>query len=202
MKTLARPQILWMVQTAILTAIIFVMAFTPLGYLKIGPVEITFLTLPVVIGAVIIGPLAGAFLGLIFGITSLIQCFGMSVFGTTLFGISPIFTIILCLVPRVLMGWLVGLIFQALQKPAWSRRLLSFVIASLCGAALNTILFVGGLILFFGQSDYIRSFGPNTWSIIVLLTGINALVEAVVCMVAGGAITKAISVTLRRQPAK
>jgi uncharacterized membrane protein len=202
MKTLTRSQILWMVQTAILTAIIILMAFTPLGYLKIGPVEITFLTLPVVIGAVMIGPLAGAFLGLVFGMTSLVQCFGISLFGTTLFGISPILTIILCLVPRVLMGWLVGLIFQALQKPAWSHRLWSFVIASLSGSALNTILFVGGLIFFFGQSDYIRSFGPNTWAIIVLLTGINATVEAGVVMVAGGAITKALSVAMRRQTAK
>ena len=41
---------------AVLTALIFVMAFTPLGYLKVGVVSITFLTIPVVIGAIIGGP--------------------------------------------------------------------------------------------------------------------------------------------------
>ncbi|MEE1247368.1 MAG: ECF transporter S component, partial [Acutalibacteraceae bacterium] len=50
--------------TAVLTALIFVMAFTPLGFLKIGVVSITFLMIPVVIGAIIGGPAVGAVLGL------------------------------------------------------------------------------------------------------------------------------------------
>ena len=80
---------LWMVQTAILAAILILMAFTPLGYLKVGTISITFLTLPVVIGAILLGPLSGAILGGVFGLTSFAQCFGMDVFGTTLMGINP-----------------------------------------------------------------------------------------------------------------
>ena len=45
-----------MVQLAVLTAILLVMAFTPLGYLKIGPLSITFLTLPVAVASVVLGP--------------------------------------------------------------------------------------------------------------------------------------------------
>ena len=59
-----------MTLTAILMAIILVMSFTPLGYLRVGPVAITFLTIPVVIGAVLLGPWYGAFLGAVFGATS------------------------------------------------------------------------------------------------------------------------------------
>ena len=56
-----------MVQLAVLTAILLVMAFTPLGYLKLGPLSITFLTLPVAIATVTLGPAAGLFMGAVFG---------------------------------------------------------------------------------------------------------------------------------------
>lgn len=70
-----------LVQMAILIAVMLILAFTPLGYLKVGAIEITFMTIPVVVGAIILGPAAGAVLGGVFGLTSFIQCFGMSAFG-------------------------------------------------------------------------------------------------------------------------
>lgn len=70
-----------LVQMAILIAVMLILAFTPLGYLKVGAIEITFMTIPVVVGAIILGPTAGAVLGGVFGLTSFIQCFGMSAFG-------------------------------------------------------------------------------------------------------------------------
>lgn len=73
-----------MVQMAILVAIMLIFAYTPLGYLKAGPIEITFMVLPVAIGAIILGPAVGAILGGIFGVTSFIQCFGASGFGVLL----------------------------------------------------------------------------------------------------------------------
>jgi uncharacterized membrane protein len=183
---------LWMAQTAILAAILILMAFTPLGYLKVGTISITFLTIPVVIGAILIGPLSGAVLGGVFGITSFVQCFGMDLFGTTLMGINPYFTFILCMVPRILMGLLVGLIFAALTKFD-KTKILSFAVASLSGAVINTVLFVGALILFFGNSEYLRGFGENIIAILGVLITLNALLEAVVCMVAGTAVTKVLS---------
>ena len=193
MKIQTRSKTLWMVQTAILAAILILMAFTPLGYLKVGTISITFLTLPVVVGAVLIGPFSGAVLGAVFGITSFAQCFGMDAFGTALMAINPILTFIMCMVPRILMGLLVGLIYRALarfdQKKTWS-----FAVAALSGAVINTVLFVGALIWFFGNSDYLRQFGPNLMAILGVLITLNAAIEAVVCMIAGTAIVKALSV--------
>ena len=63
-----------LVELALLTAIIAVMTFTPIGYLKLGPLELTLIVVPVIIGAVTLGPAAGAFLGLVFGASSFIQC--------------------------------------------------------------------------------------------------------------------------------
>jgi Predicted membrane protein len=180
-----------MVRLAALVAIIVLMAFTPLGYFKYGALSITFIMIPVVIGAIVLGPGAGAILGGVFGLTSLIQCFGLDAFGTTLFGINPVATIIMCLVPRILMGWLSGLIFRALYRID-RTKIVSYAAASLSGAVINTVLFVGALLIFFGNTAFLRSFGSSLLQIIGVLITINALIEAIVCLIAGAAISKAL----------
>jgi uncharacterized membrane protein len=196
-----RARILWMVQTAILAAIVILMAFTPLGYLRVGTVSITFLTIPVAVGAILIGPLSGAILGAIFGLTSFIQALTGDPFGVALLAINPYLTFVLCLVPRILMGWLVGLIFKALAKVDKTKTW-SFAVASLSSAVLNTIFFVGALIWFFGNSDYLRQFGPTIPAILGVLVTINAVVEAAACMIAGTAIIKVLSLALGRRNQK
>jgi uncharacterized membrane protein len=198
MSTLRSTKTLRMVQTAVLAAIILIMAFTPLGYLKIGTISITFLSIPVIIGAIIMGPLYGAFLGGMFGITSFIQCFGLDAFGTALMGINPVFTFIMCMVPRILMGLLVGLIFRALTKSK-KMKILPFAVASLSGALINTILFVGALVLFFGTSLPKMLNVPDIFAVLGILITVNAFIEAAMCLVVGTAITKALSKSLKNQ---
>ncbi|NLM76854.1 MAG: ECF transporter S component [Ruminococcaceae bacterium] len=195
-----KSRTLWMVQTAILSAIIILMAFTPLGYLRVGIIEITFLTIPVVIGAILIGPAAGAFLGGVFGATSFIQALGMSPFGAALLAINPVYTFILTMVPRLLMGWLTGVIFRALMKVDKTKTW-SYIVAALSGAVLNTVLFVGTLFLLFYNTDYLQSFGENFLAILGVLIGLNALLEAIICMIVGGAITKGLAVALKHNRA-
>lgn len=186
-----RARTLWMVRTAILTAIIILMAFTPVGYIKTAGLEITLIMIPVTVGAILMGPGTGALLGTVFGITSFIQCFGFSAFGATLLGINPVYTFILTIVPRVLMGWLVGLIFQALHRID-KTKFISFAVASLSGAVLNTVLFIGGLFLLFGNTEFIRGWGPTWPAIFAIIAGTNALLEAAISLVAGTAVTKAL----------
>ena len=94
----------YMVELAVLIAIILIMAFTPIGYIRTLGLEITLIVVPVAVGAVTLGPMAGLILGTIFGITSFIQCFGMSAFGVMLLSINPVFTFIVCVPTRMLMG--------------------------------------------------------------------------------------------------
>ena len=181
-----------------LTAIIFVMAFTPLGYLRTGGLSITFLLIPVAMGAVLCGPSAGACLGGVFGLTSFIQCFGMEAFGSTLLGINPAFTFLTCMVPRILTGLLVGFIFRGLQKID-KTRLLSYAGACLSGALLNTLMFMTCLVLFFWNTEFIQgisaSFGStNVFAFVAAFVGINGVIEAVSCFLLGTALTKALSV--------
>ena len=128
--------------TAVFIAIIIVMSFTPLGYLKIGTVEISLLAIPVAMGAALLGVGGGALLGLAFGVTSLIQCFGMSAFGTALMGINPALTAILCIVPRVLVGVASAFVYKMLKKKNVQANISSLA-SFLTAAVVNTVLFVG-----------------------------------------------------------
>lgn len=166
-------------QIAMLGAIIILMSFTPLGYLKIGAVSITFLTIPVAIGAVVLGASGGAILGAVFGITSFIQCFGMDAFGTALFGINPLFTAIMCIAPRVAMGYLCGLCLKLLKRIN-APKTVAYAISAFIASALNTVLFVSALILLFGNTEPVKQLGENIWAIIGILITTNSLIEAVV----------------------
>lgn len=191
-----------LVLTALLTALIIVMAFTPLGYLKAGAIEITFITIPVIIGAVLLGPVGGLFLGAVFGITSFIQCFGMSTFGVALFSVSPLRTAIVCIVPRGLMGWLTAVIFKAVSSKD-KTSFVQYLVASIAGPLLNTILFTGTLLLLFNNAPIIiqrkEQFGStNVMAFVVAFVGVNGLIEAGVCAVLGTALCKALSVAMKK----
>lgn len=191
-----------LVLTALLTALIIVMAFTPLGYLKAGAIEITFITIPVIIGAVLLGPVGGLFLGAVFGITSFIQCFGMSTFGVALFSVSPLSTAIVCIVPRVLVGWLTAVIFKAVSSKD-KTSFVQYLVASIAGPLLNTILFTGTLLLLFNNAPIIiqlkEQFGStNVMAFAAAFVGVNGLIEAGVCAVLGTALCKALSVAMKK----
>ncbi|MEG1947101.1 MAG: ECF transporter S component [Lachnospiraceae bacterium] len=186
----------YLVQMALLIAIILIMAFTPIGYIRTLGVDITLIVVPVAVGAVVLGPMAGTVLGAVFGLTSFIQCFGMSPFGAVLLGINPIYTFIVCFVTRTIVGGLTGLIYQGLFKLKATRKL-SVVITNLCCPLLNTVLVMGTLVLFFYQTSYIQGFADtlgvgNPVTFIVAFVGINGVIEATVCFVVGSAISHAL----------
>lgn len=179
----------------VLAALIVVMTFTPLGYLKVGALSITFLMIPVVIGAIIVGPVGGAVLGGVFGLTSFIQCFGMDAFGTALADINVFYCAIMCFVSRILAGFLAGVVFRLVDKIDKSR-VVSFGAASLTGALLNTVFFVFFLIVLFGRTEFVKSFGDSVIAIIAALVSVNSIIESVVCLFVGAAISKALAVFL------
>ncbi|MDF2907243.1 MAG: putative rane protein [Herbinix sp.] len=201
MKTITNKRTLKMVQLALFTAIILLMAFTPLGYIKTPGLEITLLVVPVAVGAIILGPTAGAILGGVFGVTSFIQAFGGPL-GAALLGISVIGTFVLCVVTRILMGWLTGLIFKAMNR--WDRtKLISHATANLAGALLNTVLFMSTFVLLFYNTDYVQGIvtalgATNPIHFILLFVTVNGLIEALICFVVGTAVSKAIDVFTKK----
>lgn len=168
-----------LVMLALLTAILVLMAFTPLGYLKVGPLSITFNTIPVAIGALALGPVYGAILGAVFGFTSIA---GGSALVMSLLSINPALTVILCFVPRILEGVIAGLIGNAICKTRFARPV-CYGITGLCTAFFNTLLFMSTLVLLFGQTEFIQEKwavlapGQNVILFIFAFVGTNAIVE-------------------------
>ncbi len=176
-KRMGKGKILSLTENAMLAAIVVLMAFTPVGYLQIGLVKMTFIMIPVAVGAITLGEKSGAFLGLVFGITSFVQCFGLDIFGTTLMSINPIYTFIMCIVPRIALGYLCGLVYKALAK---FKKGVAVVVASLSAPIFNTVFFMTLLMLFFGNSDYIMSMRAGTenlWAFLVAFVGLNGIME-------------------------
>lgn len=197
-------KIIKLTTTAMMTAIIAIMAFTPLGYLKTAGLEITFIMVPVVVGAVLCGSTVGAFLGFVFGITSFIQCFGMSPFGEMLFGINPVLTFIVCVVPRTLAGFFTGLVYSLITKKNTKRQKIGTPVASLLGPVFNTVLFMSALIALFGRTEYIQSIraGKNALAFAAAFVGVQGLIEAGVCFVISTAVCAAVSVSLSKREAR
>ncbi len=191
-KAMNMSSVLNLTLTAIFLAIIVVMSFTPIGYLKVGTIEISLLAIPVAAGAALLGVGGGALLGLAFGITSLIQCFGMSAFGTALMGINPALTVILCIVPRVLVGVASALVYKALKKKNVQTNV-SSLLSFLTAAVVNTVLFVGLFIAFFGNTEFYSGLETQfaTTGVIAFFAafvGVNGIVEAVASALVGGAL--------------
>jgi len=192
-----KSRTLRLTQLAVLSAIVLLMAFTPLGYLRVGPLSITFLTVPVVLGALLLGPWEGAVLGAVFGATSFAQCFGMDAFGTALLTINPFYAFILCFVPRILIGIFSGLLLKKLAKTNMNQTL-AYTMSALTGVLTNTVFFVGFLIIFYGHTDFLRSFGDSTLAIIGVLVSANAVIEAVVSTIIATALVRVLKVALRK----
>ena len=189
----SKINVTYLVELSVLIAIILIMAFTPIGYIKTLGLEITLIVVPVCVGAVTLGPLAGLVLGTVFGVSSFIQCFGLSAFGATLLSVNPFLCFIVCVPTRMLMGWLTGVIFKALKNTK-SMKSFATPIACLVGPILNTIFFMSALCICFYNTDFIQGFvsdlgASNVLLFVVLFVGINGLVEAIASFIVGTAIS-------------
>lgn len=179
---------------ALFVAIIILLSVTPLGYIHLGVINATTIQIPVIIGAILFGWKKGAFLGGVFGITSMIKNTVQP--NATSFVFSPFvpvfgkdkgspFAIVVCIVSRVMIGVVAGLLFKALSKTKLSKAL-SAGVCGFCGALTNTILVMGGIYLFFGRSYSAakdQAYETLIGTVMATITGIGiteALVSAVI----------------------
>lgn len=197
MNTNTRTHTSKLVLIGLITAVLLLMAYTPLGYLNIGPLAITFNMIPVAIAAITLGPAGGAAAGAIFGMTSFLQCIGIggtSAMGVILFDINPFFAFLQRFVPRVLDGFLLGYIFRGVRR--LSNTSAACLATGFFSAFLNTAFFMAALVLLFGGSAYIQELmgGQNVLVFICGFVGINAVCE----MAASTVITAAVAMALHK----
>ena len=195
-----------MTQLALLTAITLVLAYTPIGYLPLGPFNVSFLSVPVCIGAVVMGPGVGAFLGLVFGLTSFGNALsGGSVMGVALMSVSPVGYFVQSVVGRVLMGLCTGLIFRAVRKVD-RRGFASYVVGAVSAPLLNTVFYMGLMCLIFYNCDYVQNLVASTGAanpilLVLAVVGVQGVIEVLVCGVIGSVISKAVDAALGRRAA-
>ena len=202
-KSAKTARILRLTQLSVLVALLLIFGFTNIGYIKIGVIEITLNIIPVAIGAIVLGPSAGAICGTVFGLTSFWQAIsGMSAFGAMLVNVSPILTFILCFVPRILEGYLTGLIFKGLSKVSKNNSF-PCAVSGLACPVLNTLMFVGLFILLFGKTDvfaslYGQSAASNIVAFFAWFVGLNGVIEAIAGFIIATAISKALLTANKR----
>ena len=175
----------------LLTGILLLMAYTPLGYLNIGPLAISFNVIPVALAAITLGPAGGAAAGAVFGLTSFLQCIGVggvSSMGVVLFGINPVLAFIQRFVPRLLDGLLLGYIFRGVKKASKAR--LGCFFTGFFSAFLNTLCFMTALGVLFGNTEYMQGLigGKNIILFVCGFVGINAVCEMVSSTIITGAV--------------
>lgn len=186
-----------MVQLALLGAIILVMAFTPfIGYIPLGFTRATIIHIPVILGSLLLGPKKGAMLGTLFGVTSLINntinptvtSFVFTPFYSLDGGQGNWLSLVICFVPRILVGivpYYVYKLLQKLMKNSKKGQFVSLTAAGLAGSLTNTLLVMNMIFLFFNQSYAAANNLPanELYGFILSVIGINGVPEAIVAAI-------------------
>ena len=180
----------------LMSGILFLMAYTPLGYLNIGPLAVTFNVIPVAICAVVLGPTGGAVAGAVFGLTSFLQAMGIggtSALGAALFQINPFLSAVQCFVPRILDGLLIGYIFRGMRRK--TNVYVSCAVTGFFSAFLNTLFFMSALFVMFGNTEVVQNLmgGRNVIIGCCLMVGVNAICEMVSSTILTAAVGTALS---------
>jgi uncharacterized membrane protein len=138
--------------TAILVALIFVFGLTPLGLIPLGFINVTILALPVIVGTLALGLNSGLILGFFFGLASLLSVLGLSLtppssLAGTLLAASPVLTVIMCFLPRLLVPLFTHLVYKALSYK--TDKKFSIPVAAVIGSMTNTVFYLGLMYLFY-----------------------------------------------------
>lgn len=199
MNTIAKRKqaVLKMVQLALLTAIVLVLQFTGVAIrLPIpGATNISLVLIPIALGAMLLGPAAGAFLGLVFGLVVYISggVMHMDPFTAFLFDNNPIVTAGICIVKSTLAGFLGGWIYKLLKD---KNILLAVFLASGIVPVINTAVFCLGCLTILGTIEGFISTNAlgqtGLYFIFIGCAGLNFVFEFAVNLIFSPAIERII----------
>lgn len=170
-------------QLALLIAIQLILSFTPLGFIILpGMVSITIMHIPVIVGGIVMGPMYGGILGLVFGLLSMYKATTAATsvvdqaFSPFLSG-APVQSIIMCIIPRVLLGVVAALLFRALEKRIKSKGL-AIAISAAVASVMHTVLVLGCLLALFDSLPL-----KSVFLTLVTLNGFSEIAVAVIVAV-------------------
>ena len=180
---------------ALLTAIVAVLQVVA-SFIKFGPFTITLALAPILIGAALYGPKAGAYLGGVFGLVVLIACIlGWDPGGSTLWNANPFLTACICLVKGIAAGAAAVAVYRAIVggSRAHGRMMTGSIVAGVVSPLVNTGLFVLALTLLFHDILVTWAAGSELiYYIVFVLTGINFVLELVLNLVLSTVIVRVV----------
>lgn len=190
----------WMVGVALMAAIVVVLANTPLGLIPLPMIKATTTHIPVILGAILFGPLAGGILGAVFGICSMISntvtpallSFAFSPFlaASAAGALKAVWVSVGC---RAMIGIVAGWLWLGLKKLG-TKDLIALPIVGFVGSMTNTV-FVMGSIYFLLRPEYAEAMGVAVDAVFGLVMGVitgSSVLEALVALVLVTAIGKAL----------
>jgi len=155
-KTVSRSKqsdrIRQMVIAAMLSAIVAVLTFTPIGMIPLPPPlpSATTVHIPVLLAALVEGPVVGLIVGLVFGVCSLIRAWETGMVGLTLFFRDPRISVLpRLLVPLIAFG--VWWLWKKCIKPGRVADHAGAAVASVVGTIANTVFCLGLIVVFYGS---------------------------------------------------
>ena len=200
----------YLMELALLVGILLMMNVTGRAMIPLPGQYASIMTVPVAVGAMILGPLAGAVLGGVMGCISFYTAIKTGF--STLFlagytgGTVVVLSFVNPIIPRILMGFCVGWIFKAVHKLDRSKTL-AYYIGGLAAPVLNTLFYMTVLVFIFWNAPTLQNllgeelmakFQDNVLLFVAAYVGIQAVLEAVVGCVISGSICKALRVVLKR----
>lgn len=140
-----------MVMAGMLSAIVAVLTFTPIGMIPLPPplLSATTVHIPVLLAALVEGPVVGGAVGLVFGLCSCIRAWESGSVGLTLFFRNPLVSVL----PRVLVpliAYAAWMVWKKLARPSAVSGKMGAAVASVIGTISNTALCLGMVVLLYG----------------------------------------------------
>ena len=176
---------------SLLSAISIMLSMIPLGYIQIGPVAITTMCIPVIIGGIIEGPMVGMIVGFIFGLTSMFRGMAGMAGPTSPIFINPLVSVL----PRIFIGLVAYYSFKLSMKII-KNTYVSGLIAGGMASITNTVGVLGMIYVLYA-AEYAKALGQSAGTAKALLMGIattNGIAEAL----GGALVVSAVVVVLKK----
>ncbi len=188
----------YLTRLSVLVAVIVVLTVLNIGNIPIGPIVATIYHLPVIIGAVILGPAAGLILGGFWGLLGFILALTgntTDVVALTIIQQSPLIYFVIAFFPRLIMGGLAGLTSRGFQKVFKKRRFPGYALTGALGSLYNTIFYLGALWLLAAPviAEIYEISLETVGGVIIGVATTNGLVEAGVAAILVSAISTALT---------
>ena len=195
-----------MTLAAFFIAIQVIMTLTPVGYIPLGPINVTTMHIPVILSGIFLGSKYGALTGFVFGLTSMLRA--TFVPGITSFLFSPFISVggvhgnfwslLIVFGPRIFLGWFSGRLFRMIRKK--TGNIPACAISAAVNTMIHTLLVMGMIWIFFGE-PYAKAVGVAPEALGTVILGVitsNGIMETILAAIVVPVLDKALWPSIRR----